>query len=227
MPARLPPLYSTAAATNPPLGSIMRCCLPDLQANLSGDGDTEMKRLREDSGADMEAEGEDAEACSGAAAAAEQQQPNFIGPQLPPGVEVGGPNGAAGAEGMELHDTFRDRARYIPLRCARARLRRQQPPAPAAWRLQWLPGSGVAQVHVWHGKLCRLASSPTPLASDSLYLRAVPHRNAPTSALLFPAPGSTWRSAGCCDCWRRRCRCQNTQVCVGLCGPKRRQRRRV
>ncbi|KAL4447499.1 hypothetical protein ABPG75_004718 [Micractinium tetrahymenae] len=84
------------------------------QANLSGDGDTEMKRLREDSSGDMEAEGE--EGADSSMAATVEQQPGFIGPQLPPGGQPGGGNGAAAAEGMELHDTFRERARYIPLR---------------------------------------------------------------------------------------------------------------
>ncbi|KAL4434628.1 hypothetical protein ABPG77_002751 [Micractinium sp. CCAP 211/92] len=86
------------------------------QADLSGDGDTEMKRLREDSGGDMEAEGEEGvDGYSGAAAAVEQR-PGFIGPQLPPRAGLSGDNFTAGDEGKELHNTFRDRARYIPLR---------------------------------------------------------------------------------------------------------------
>lgn len=110
--ACLPPACLPACLPGPRHSALARP-RPAWQANISGDGDTEMKRHREDSSGDMEAEGGDG---SGGAGAAADQRPGFIGPQLPPGVELGGGNGAAAAEGMELHDTFRERARYIPLR---------------------------------------------------------------------------------------------------------------
>jgi hypothetical protein len=110
-----------------------------LQAELGeGGGDVDMKRAREDAAGQegeaglggsaaaigeadgdgsMEEGGSDAAAAAGGNADPQQQQEaggGFIGPAMRPGG--GGAAGAAGASGGADHDSFRERAKYIPLR---------------------------------------------------------------------------------------------------------------
>ena len=110
-----------------------------LQAELGeGGGDVDMKRAREDAAGEegeaglggsaaamgeadgdgsMEEGGSDAAAAAGGNADPQQQQEaggGFIGPAMRPGG--GGAAGAAGASGGADHDSFRERAKYIPLR---------------------------------------------------------------------------------------------------------------
>ncbi|PRW60318.1 hypothetical protein C2E21_0727 [Chlorella sorokiniana] len=90
------------------------------QANLAADGDVEMKRQREDGGSEDGAAGEDGQQAAGGAGAAgdlapEQQQPGFIGPQIPAAAAAAlAANGTAAAAADP--DSFRERAKYIPLR---------------------------------------------------------------------------------------------------------------
>lgn len=155
-----------------------------------------MKRLREDSGGDMEAEGEEGvDGYSGAAAAVEQR-PGFIGPQLPPRAGLSGDNFTAGDEGKELHNTFRDRARYIPLRWVlggqsqMACCKSNKPCCPPCVRCLAACGGGRA----WRcltGVLDRIVE--TSLQQRLFY------KSIPTSAFCLSAAW-TWRSAGCCGC---------------------------
>lgn len=94
------------------------CCCPSpqtsQQAELEASNDVEMKRLREDSAEAGSSDAEDDEQLLAAAGNGQQPPGSFIGPALPPGVAGRALASAAGAE--EQHDSFRERAKYIPLR---------------------------------------------------------------------------------------------------------------
>ena len=82
-----------------------------MQADLAGDGDTEMKRHREDSGADMQEGDEEGEGAS-SGGAGQAALGAFIGPQM----RQGGAPPAAEQQQDGGEGAFRERARYIPLR---------------------------------------------------------------------------------------------------------------
>ncbi|KAL4856725.1 hypothetical protein ACK3TF_002800 [Chlorella vulgaris] len=84
------------------------------EAELEASNDVEMKRLREDSAEAGSSDAEDDEQLLAAAGNGQQPPGSFIGPALPPGAAGRALASAAGAE--EQHDSFRERAKFIPLR---------------------------------------------------------------------------------------------------------------